>query len=208
MPAFGPRSMLASSAIGFVLGITLTALFVAGSRPSHRTVPPTPVVPTVVPVSADDIRSRVSTLAQGALGFAPNTGRSRIEGVYVSTASTPLSELRGLPQLFDTTIVFHLNGNPFGPSQQVKSARADAFALLKALYVHSLPLNDVRLEGMFKLPKQEHEVIALRAGSNVAIQNSLAPWKKLVRSDERLVWAALRPHFISSAFQKYKYTKG
>jgi hypothetical protein len=113
----------------------------------------------------------------------------------------------GVPQLFDATIVFHLNANPFGPARQVASARADAFALLKTLYAHSLPLSDVRLEGMFALQKHKPEVLALRAGSTVPIQNSLAPWKKLTRSSEKRVWAALQPHFLSPAFQRYKYTK-
>jgi hypothetical protein len=199
--------MLASSFIGFVAGIALTALFISfGTHPAHHKASPTPAVPTVVPVSANAISSRLRALAESSLGFAPDTGRPRVEAIYVSTATPRLGVQNGLPQLFDATIVFHLNANPFG--KQVASAKADTVALLKSLYAHSLPLNEVNLEGMFVVQKRKHEVIALQAGSNVAIQNALAPWKKLTRSDEKRVWAALRPHFVSAAFQKYKYTRG
>lgn len=202
---FSVYAVLAAAVVGGLIGVVMALAFAplvitgeARIDTLQRTPGPTAAAtPTTSPAA---VRVAVARLARGALGYT-TSGQQRVTGVAVS----PMTMSVGAQMvLYDVTITFTLNPNPFGPGSSVGSAREDVFLILKALYSHSLPLDRVSLRGMFEFPKTRHPKLALVAGSNLAVEGTFSPWSRAQRSLEKKVWAALRPHWISSLFANFR----
>jgi hypothetical protein len=201
---FGHRAMLASAGVGFAIGVVLTLaaspLLSAISSHKHRNAAP---ISTPVPLSLAQVQARVGQLTDSALSFAYN-GKHRVESITL----VPDVEIRApvfqqpRSPLYDAKIQFGLNPNLASTSIQIGGAETDCFMILKALYSHNLPLNDIELLGTFQFPSEKHRVAALRAASDPFVQSKFA-WKSLSRSDTKKVWLNLTPHWISRAFRQY-----
>jgi len=203
-PSFGPRAMLLSAAAGCAIGVTVTLAFAPLAMNHHGRSTPTPgaTATSIVPALAEGIvRSKTHQLADAALGLS-GVGKHRLERVEITPATGP-SPFHTSPIVWDETIVFRPNPNPFGTTIQVDSAKADCFLILKALYTHNLPLGRITLIGRFRFPDARHEVTVLRAVSTGKVESALAPWKGLGRSAEKRVWVALDSHWMSRAFRRY-----
>lgn len=202
---FGPRAMLTSAGIGFVIGIVVTLAFapLALHTPATSATNTHERLPTPVALSEGKLHADIVRLANQVL-VVSNLGHPRVEQVGVVRAPrSPGQPTPDAVQLYNASITFQLNPNPFGPSAQVRSAKADCFLLIKALYTHALPISAISLTGTFRFPNQNHAVPALRAGIDGRTAAALTPWSKLGRGDESRVWQLLRPHWISQRFQRY-----
>ncbi len=200
---FSVYAMLAAAVVGGLIGVVMALAFaplVISGEAKIDTLSRTPG-PTASPTSntsAGAVRVAIERLSRTALGYT-TSGQQRVTGVAVS----PITFSNGDSSvLYDATITFTLNPNPFGSSFRIRSAQEDVFLVLKALYSHDLPLSDVSFRGMFDFPKSRRPKPVLIAGSNLTVESKFAPWNKAARSLEKRVWSALRPHWISSRFAK------
>lgn len=198
--------MLVSAAVGFGIGVLLTLAFapLAIDHTSHKKHPIRTGTPVTLNRSA--LEQRVRSLVDSALGLSPLSGRHRLISVTVFPATPAHPTPGGLPVQYDATMTFNLNPNPFSQFD-TKSARSDAFQVLKTLYGHGLPFASVRLTGKFQFPDSRHPTVVMRAGSDPNVEANYAPWQKLPRSAEPHVWASLQPHWISPRFAAYRSGK-
>ena len=201
---FGHRAMLVAAGTGFAIGVVVTLAFspLWSAVSSHHNASGT-VAPTPIPLSRSQVLARTTQLANAALGMYYSTGKQRLQNVTIIPDTGGNPNVGELPVAYDAQITFLLNPNAAGTKYQVGGAESDTFLVLKGLYAHGLPLNDISLTGIFQFPKQKHASVALRAGSTSVIESKFASWKSLSRSDYKRVWAALRPHWMSPAFQVY-----
>ena len=202
---FGHRAMLASAGVGFAIGVVLAlaAAPLLSAISSHKPKGAAPI-PTPVPLSLAQIRTRVSQLTDSALGFFATNGKHRVEIVTL----VPDVEIRPPifqpePPIFDAKIQFGLEPNAVSTSIQIGGAETDCFLILKALYAHNLPLNDIELVGTFQFPSGKYPVVTLRAGSDPFVESKFASWKSLSRNNTKKVWLELTPHWISRTFKQY-----
>ncbi len=206
---FGPRHVLLGSLTGFVFGIIVTLAFAPafglGSSAAHVLKKGPKPHPTVTVISAASLQQKITTYCNQALVYSSISGRSRLQSVTILPVIPSGSRISAQPTLFDATITFSLNPNPFA-TYQVRSAKADVFLLLQKLYSHNLPLDTVQLRGTFRFPKTAHSVIMLRALSDPAIASKFT-WTKLGRGSEKKVWKMLPQHEIDSRFARYKMPK-
>jgi hypothetical protein len=201
---FSVYAVLAAAVVGGLIGVVMALAFaplvISGeARIDNLSRTPGPTPAPTPSTSAAAVRVAVTRLARAALGYT-TSGQQRVTGVAVSPMTLSVG---AQTVLYNTTITFALNPNPFGPGSNVGSAREDVFLILKALYSHSLPLNRVSLRGTFQFPKTTRSRLVLVAGSNLAVEGTFTPWNKAPRSLEKKVWAALRPHWISPVFVNF-----
>ncbi len=98
-------------------------------------------------------------------------------------------------------IEFRLYDHPLGRAWRLRSAKADVFSLLKALYTSRLPVYDVELVGLFPL----------RSGKTLVDSRALVafidhptadriPWKKWGRDNEGRLWSMLDYRHLDARF--------
>jgi hypothetical protein len=199
---FGHRAMLMAAAVGFAVGVVITLaaspLLSALSSNKHKHT----ALPTPVAMTQQQVQQQVHQLTDSALSFY-YLGKHRVQSVSVVPDVEQAPPLLQQPVIYDARIQFGLNPNPAGTKFQIGGAESDCFLVLKALYSHNLPLNDIDLLGTFTFPNRRSMQVVLHAGSNPYVESKFAPWKSLPRTKTLKVWEALAPHWISRKFQQY-----
>lgn len=199
-----PSPPVVSSAFsGFVVGILVTlaatGVFSHASKPSAS-----PTLPPVRLVGDPQLWAAVHRLATQKLGPFTDEKRARLVAVNLS----PISSLEALadPRLSiskyrSAKIVFRLNNHPLGASWRFKAAKADVFALLKALYTSDLPIYDVELIGIF--PVSSGKTIAERQVMTAYETHDAAariPWRRWGRDKEAALWSQLTYRQVNPKF--------
>lgn len=197
--------VLSAALSGFVVGVfvTLIATGVVGNG-SDSAAP----VPTVAPpkaVSDPQLYQQVKKIVVNKLGPSQSDPRQARFISLELLPQTPAGLPPILPQdaadLHTVSVQFHLYDNPLGRSWRLRSAEADVFAIMKALYTSSLPIADVRLSGIFPMTSERKtkDQIALIAFLNRDRADKI-PWKRWTRRQEITLWNALTYHWVDSRF--------
>src|SRR5581483_5724864 len=188
---FSHRAMLGAVVSGFTIGVIITLaaypLLTNHSKKSGNGQSP---LPTPVVMSAAQVRTNIRDLSDQALVLSP-LGKHRLLSVSLVADVDQSQYLQG-PRMYDARIRFTLNPNPVSSHIQVGSAESDCFLLLKNLYSHDLPLQNIELIGTF--PHEGRLATGLRAGSGLFVESKFAPWKSLSRTETKAVWTNLSPH--------------
>jgi hypothetical protein len=205
-PGPPPAPIVAAALSGFVVGVLLT-LVASGLalRPGGSAATPPTAAP---PVSVSDsvLRHRIAQIVSRQLGPMPSDPRkSRLSGVSLMPAE--LSDVPPEPATRTTPyrtvyIVFRLNNNPFGSAWRLKSARADVFTVMKALYTSRLPIYDVTMAGRYPLPSPKGKS-ALRRAVLVSLDHRTAssiPWRHWSRGHEQQLWNMLAFKWVDPRF--------
>jgi hypothetical protein len=110
----------------------------------------------------------------------------------ISSALDPEARASVPPNSRSVFIEFRLYDHPLGKSWRLRSAKADVFSVLKALYTSRLPIYDVELVGIFPLRngKVVEDSRALVAFIDHPTANRI-PWRRWGRDNEGSLWALL-----------------
>lgn len=201
-----PSAPVMSGALsGFVVGV-FVALIATGviSRGPDSSSP----VPTIAPpvhVSDPLLYQQVKKIIVNKLGPSQSNPK---EQRFISLELRPAAPRTSPPILPDNSVSlrtvyveFHLYDNPLGRSWRLRSAQADIFAIMKALYTSQLPIYDVRLDGIFPMltGRVTKDQIALIASINNGRADRI-PWKRWNRKQETTLWNTLTYRWVDPRF--------
>jgi hypothetical protein len=191
---------------GFVVGVFAT-LIATGvlfhpANNSSTAPPPTPPTPRSVPTSA--LQTDVSKILMHQLGKYTLSRKPRlvkVRLVNVSTLQALIDPVVGVTRYRSVVVQFRLDDNPLGPSWRLRTAKADVFAMLKALYSSGLPVYDTLLIGLYPLTSgnstvESQALIAYETHGDSA----KIPWKQWGRDKEGTVWNNLSSHSVDPRF--------
>ena len=190
---------------GFVVGVLLTLVATGTVNHASTTQPIHATLPPARQVSGATLYGGVRKLVIRELGQAyPNVKLNRLIQLRldpVSSALDPESRMQVPPHSRSVFIEFRLYDHPLGRSWRLRSAKADVFSLLKALYTSTLPIYDVELVGIFPLRtgKAVQEARALVAFIDHPTANRI-PWRRWGRDNEARLWALLDYKHLDSRF--------
>lgn len=199
-----PSPPVVSSALsGFVVGVFVT-LIATGvfARSSHTAASPPPPTPHAVTTSA--LHNAVQRLVAHQLGKYTDTRELRLVSVRllrVRSLEAISNPLPGLARYRSVYVKFRLNDNPLGPSWRLRTAKADVFGVLKALYSSGLPIYDTLLVGIYPLKSgngtTESQALVAYETHDDAVK---VPWKQWGRENEGAVWNGLSYHSVDGRF--------
>jgi hypothetical protein len=199
-----PSPPLVSWALsGFVVGVVVTLLATGlFGHSSHSSAPPPSPTPHLVADAAlNDLLQRT---IQHQLGKYTDTRLPRLVKFQLQQVrslealSDPLPHLTRYRSIY---VVFRLNDNPLGPSWRLRSAKADVFNVMKALFTSGLPVYDVLMSGLFPLKSgntttEAQAVVAYETHDD----SSKVPWRQWGRESEGAVWNLLSYHSVDPRF--------
>jgi hypothetical protein len=205
MKRFPAPTTVTAAVVGFALGTFVTlAATGAFTAASHRAESPATLPPSSA-MTDSELAGLIRRLAERQLGPSyPNAKLKRVVSVSVTAASN-LPLLTGRTRRADTShsvsIVFRLNDHPLGKAWRFRAAKADVFAVMKAIYTSSLPVSDVEMEGIFPLKqgkayRQHRAVVAYIDHARAAS----IPWKRWGRDKEARVWKMLSYSYTDRRF--------
>jgi hypothetical protein len=203
-----PSPPVVSAALsGFVIGV-IVALMASGVIGHSANAPtPTPKVSTPGPVKSvrdQSMETQLAKIANHVLGSDPAGPKSRVQHlrlVSVSELDRGLVAPRARREYKSLQVTFRLNDHPLGPAWRLREARADVFALLRAIYSSNLPVYNTELVGTFTAKAQKTPYNALVAYVTYQTASKI-PWKRWSRSPrvETQVWAMLDYKSVNKRF--------
>lgn len=188
--------MVSWTLTGFVVGVLLTLVATGTINHSSQAAAPGVTLPPARAVSNGQLYQNVQRLVIRQLGQAyPNVRLHRLIQLRldpVSSALDPESRKSISAHSRSVFIEFRLYDHPLGKSWRLRSAKADVFSLLKALYTSRLPIYDVEIVGIFPLRsgKIMQDSRALVAFMDHPTANRI-PWRHWGRDYEARLWAML-----------------
>ena len=185
--------------MGVLLTLAITGVFSHASRVSS---PPT--LPPPRHIGNSQLWAGIRRLATRQLGPFTDDKRVRLQSVQLM----PISSLEALAdpranvsKYRSAKIVFRLNNHPLGASWRFRAAKADVFALLRALYTSDLPIYDVELIGTYPVKSgnttSEGQVLIAYESHDAATR---IPWRRWGRDKEATVWSSLSYHQVDRRF--------
>jgi hypothetical protein len=190
---------------GFVVGILLTLL---ATGTLHHDSPATSAQATLLPakpVGQAQLYQNVLRVVNRQLGQAyPNVKLRRLIQLRldpVSAALDPEGRADVPPHARSVFIEFRLYDHPLGKAWRLRSAKADVFSLLKALYTSRLPVYDVELVGVFPLRsgRTVQDARALVAFIDHPTADRI-PWRRWGRDNEARLWSLLDYKHLDARF--------
>ena len=197
-----PPPIVAATLSGFVLGIIATlAVIGIGSSPSNAVG--TATLPPSTPVADTQLKLRVTRIVTHQLGlYYPNSKIPRLQDVEINDAGPPLATFPnsgGVAPYHSVYIKFRLDDHPLGKVWRMKAARADVFAVMRALYVSQMPIYSVWMDGTFPLGPRHREETVLSVYMDHLTASHL-PWKRWSRDDEGRLWSLLPYRSVDPRF--------
>ncbi len=200
-----PAPVVGGALSGFVVGVLLTLLLTGALVPTHRATanPQATLPPPTAGVGSRQLYLQVRRIVVAKLGPAlPDQHVTRLRSLQL----LPVQDAPGRfkhTQYRSVAIVFRLYNHPLGPVWRVRAAKADVFAVMKALYTSGLPVYNVDLQGQFpvKVGKVIRVAPVLRADMPYRVASRL-PWKHWGRDVESRLWALLPQKWIDPRFGK------
>jgi hypothetical protein len=135
------------------------------------------------------------------LGPSPSNGnQDRLVQLELAPAESSQANHSGYRSV---GIVFRLYDNPLGRSWRRRTAEADVFEVMKAVFTSQLPIYSVTMNGIFPLPhgKKLEDQTALRAYIDHPTAARI-PWGKWQRNPdtETRLWRLLSSKYIAPGF--------
>lgn len=130
-----------------------------------------------------------------------NQKTSRLVSLHLLPVNVPGGDGYSDARYRTVAIVFRLYDHPLGPAWRVRAAKADVFAVMKALYTSNLPVYDVDMQGRFPLLTGKHyrTETVLEAFMSYQAANHI-PWKRWARDQEGRLWALLPYTYVDPRF--------
>jgi len=188
---------------GFVVGVFATLLATGVlTRSSHTATAPSQPTPRALADSA--LQTQVQKLVSKQLGKFTDSRQLRLISfrlLHVRTLEALTDSSAALAHYRSVYVKFRLNDNPLGSSWRLRTAKADVFAILKALYSSGLPVYDTLLVGVYPLTsgKENKEAQALVAYETHDDAVKI-PWRQWGRENEAVVWNHLSYHSVDPRF--------
>lgn len=203
MPLPAPPTVAAALS-GFVVGVIVTLIITGtvatggSSTPVHVTLPPS------TPVADSVMYAKVRRILVRELGAGyPNAKQPRLESLSLVPVAPPVGAPGSQERLLDYRSIFvrfRLNDHPLGRVWRLKTAKADVFLVLKALYTSQLAVYNVQLDGSFPLggnTRHGHPAMVACIDHHTA---SRIPWKRWGRENEDRVWLLLTCRYVDPRF--------
>lgn len=188
-----------------MVGVLLTLIATGTLNHSSQAATPPATLPPAKPVADAQLYQNVRRVVVRELGQAyPNVKLHRLIQLRldpVSSALDPEARIRVPPHSRSVFIEFRLYDHPLGKSWRLRSAKADVFSVLKALYTSRLPVYDVELVGVF--PLRNGKVVQDSRAMVAFIDHPTAdriPWRRWGRDNEARLWALLDYKHLDSRF--------
>ncbi len=205
MKKFPDPRIVSWTLTGFVVGVLLT--LVASGTINHSSQAPLAraTLPPATPLGDAQLYQNVQRIVIRELGQAyPNVKLHRLIQLRldpVSSALDPETRAGVSTHARSVFIEFRLYDHPLGKSWRLRSAKADVFSLLKALYTSRMPIYDVELVGIFPLRagKVVRDSRALVAFIDHPTANRI-PWRHWGRDSEGRLWALLDYKHLDARF--------
>jgi hypothetical protein len=197
--------VLAGTISGFVVGVFVTLIATGVISHTSASSPPPPT-PTVAPGIPDPLfYQRAKAIAVKQLGPSASTSTlPRFVALRLLPAVPNRSGVvpaEGLLQYKSIELTFRLYDHPLGKVWRLRAAKADIFAVMKALYTSTLPVYNVAMIGRFPLPRGKNTVeqTALQAFMEYGTANKI-PWRLWSRRHEGELWNRLTRKRVDSRF--------
>lgn len=198
-----PAPIVGASISGFVVGIILTLLLTGVmNRSNHAAVPASPTLPTPSQPREQLMYSQINRLVLSKLGPSDtNQKTSRLISLHLLPVDIAGGDPYADARYRTVAIIFRLYDHPLGPAWRVRAAKADVFAVMKALYTSGLPVYDTEMQGRFPLPsgKQYRAQTVLEAFMSYQVASHI-PWKHWARDQEGQLWNLLPYKYIDRRF--------
>lgn len=190
---------------GFVVGVLLTLIATGTLNHASQAASPVATLPPAKSVGESQLYQNVRRVVVRQLGQAyPNVKLHRLIQLRLDPISSALDpEARSSVPLHSRSVFieFRLYDHPLGKSWRLRSAKADVFSLLKALYTSRLPIYDVELVGIFPLRNGRvvQESRALVAFMDHPTADRI-PWRRWGRDNEARLWNLLDYKHLDARF--------
>ncbi len=190
---------------GFVVGVLLTLVATGTLNRSSPAATAPATLPPTRPVGDAQLYQNVRRIVIRQLGQAyPNVKLHRLIQLRldpVSSALDPEARSGVASHSRSVFIEFRLYDHPLGKSWRLRSAKADVFSVLKALYTSRLPIYDVELIGVFPLlnGKVLQDSRALVAFIDHPTADRI-PWRRWGRDNEARLWTLLDSKHLDPRF--------
>jgi hypothetical protein len=190
---------------GFVVGVLLTLLATGTVHHGSQAATAQATLPPAKRVGQAQLYQNVLRVVNHQLGQAyPNVKLHRLIQLRldpVSAALDPGGRTDIPPHARSIFVEFRLYDHPLGRAWRLRSAKADVFSLLKALYTSRLPVYDVELVGVFPLRsgRAVHDGRALVAFIDHPTADRI-PWHRWGRDNEGRLWSLLDYKHLDSRF--------
>jgi hypothetical protein len=190
---------------GFVVGVLLTLVATGTLNHSSPAATAPATLPPTRPVGDAQLYQNVRRIVIRQLGQAyPNVKLHRLIQLRldpVSSALDPEARSGVASHSRSVFIEFRLYDHPLGKSWRLRSAKADVFSVLKALYTSRLPIYDVELIGVFPLlnGKVLQDSRALVAFIDHPTADRI-PWRRWGRDNEARLWTLLDSKHLDPRF--------
>lgn len=199
-----PPTTVAAAFSGFVVGIVF-ALIAMGAVARGGSSKAVSTLPPATTVADTEMRRSVTRIVTRTLGPGyPDSKQARLVKVTLlgATAGFGIPEEPALAAGYRSVyITFRLNDHPLGRAWRLRAARADVFAVMKALYTSGLPVYDVGITGLYPTDpsnlSKESRVLVVYMDHSTADK---IPWKRWGREHEARLWQELPYKSISSIF--------
>jgi hypothetical protein len=188
-----------------VVGVLLTLVATGTLNHSSPAATAPATLPPTRPVGDAQLYQNVRRIVIRQLGQAyPNVKLHRLIQLRLDPVSSALDpEARSGVALHSRSVFieFRLYDHPLGKSWRLRSAKADVFSVLKALYTSRLPIYDVELIGVFPLlnGKVLQDSRALVAFIDHPTADRI-PWRRWGRDNEARLWTLLDSKHLDPRF--------
>lgn len=203
MRALPSPPVIAGTLSGFIVGVFVTLIALGVLAHSDASTKVIVTAPPAANIPDPQMYQRVKSIAIRQLG--PSASTSKLPR-FVSLKLVPAPKAvpappEGLPEFRTVILTFRLYDHPLGRPWRLRAAKADIFAVAKALYQTSLPVYDLHMIGTFPLNsgKTTREQTAL----DVLLPHDVAatiPWKRWSRKQEGALWNKLSYKHVDPRF--------
>ncbi len=198
-----PAPIVGAALSGLVVGILLTLVLTGVlTRGNHGPAPTAATLPTPSRPGELQMYTQIKRLVLAKLGPSDTTQKaSRLISLHLLPLDLASGDSYADARFRTVAIVFRLYDHPLGPAWRVRAAKADVFAVMKALYTSGLPVYDTEMQGRFPLlsGKQYRAQTVLDAFMSYRVASHI-PWKHWARDQEAALWNLLPYKYIDSRF--------
>lgn len=198
-----PPPIVGAALSGFVVGIILTLILTGVmSRSNHPPAPAAATLPTPSQPGEQAMYTQIKRLVLAKLGPSDtNQKTSRLISLHLLPVDIAGGDSYADARYRTVAIIFRLYDHPLGPAWRVRAAKADVFAVMKALYTSNLPVYDTEMQGKFPLlsGKRYRAQTVLEAFMSYQVAARI-PWKHWARDQEAQLWSLLPYKYIDRRF--------
>jgi hypothetical protein len=185
--------------VGVFVTLLATGIFTHASHSGGTATP----APTPKPVADAALHAQIQRIVSRQLGKFTDNRQLRLVSLRLLRVRSleALTDSVGVARYRSVYLEFRLNDNPLGPTWRLRTAKADIFDVLKALYSSGLPVYDTLLIGMYPLKRanQTKDTQAVVAYETHDDANRI-PWKQWGRENEGTVWNDLSYKSVDPRF--------